>query len=146
MRTRGSMTYQGNPNFSAFGTDDPGTARDGNQIAGSFALSWAGNAYHSSVTTTNVFPIQTGGSSSDRYTALSADSFKSLFEEHVLLNSVNQIDVVRPAQPTQWMGFSYNYFPSRGFGRRCSSTDLLYCSHVRVDESVRGTEIVGKKP
>lgn len=44
-----------------FSVDDPGTARDGNQVSGSFALSWAGNSYYSGVITSNVFPIVTGG-------------------------------------------------------------------------------------
>ena len=99
--------YQGVQNSALFGAKDPCLAWDGNQIDGLFALSWSGNAYHDSVVTTNVFTVQTGGSSGDQYTALLAVSFKSLFENHVLSNSLNQANVVQPKQPTQWMSFSY---------------------------------------
>ena len=48
-------------NSALFGASDPCLARDGNQINGTFALSWSGNAYHDP----NVFIVQTGGSSGD---------------------------------------------------------------------------------
>ncbi len=146
-----SDKYQGVHNSATFGTDDPGLARDGNQISESFSLSWSGNAYYGSVVTTNVFTVQTGGSQSDRYTALSADNFKALFEEHVLLNSVNQVDVIRSEHPTQWMGYSYTIiFRHQDVGGNIPP--LIYMSgsslggsnsYVSVEESVAGTELIG---
>ncbi|KAL7440180.1 hypothetical protein ACHAXH_004154 [Discostella pseudostelligera] len=146
-----SDTYQGIRNSATFGVDDPGQARDGNQISGAFFLSWSGNAYHDPVVTTNVFTVQTGGSQSDRYTALSADHFKSLFEEYVLLNSVNQVDVVRSDHPTQWMGFSYTIiFRHEDVGGNVPPLKFMSGSplggsnsFVNVDESVKGTELIG---
>ena len=143
--------YQGSRNSAAFVNDDPGLARDGNQVSGSFSLSWSGSAYHDAVITTNIFTVQTGGSSSDQYTALSADSFKALFEEHVLSNSANQIDVVRSEQPTQWMGFAYTIiFRHEDVGGDVPLLTYMLNSplkgtnsYVSVDETVKGTEIVG---
>ena len=143
--------YQGVQNSASFGDNDPRLARDGNQIDGSFALSWSGNAYHDPVVTTNVFTVQTGGSSGDRYTALSADSFKSLFENHVLSNSLNHVDVVRSEQPTQWMGLSYTIiFCHEDLGGDIPSLTYMLGSLLRgrnafvsVDESVKGTELTG---
>ena len=142
---------QGVQNSATFGTDDPGLARDGNQISGSFSLSWPGNDYHDAVVTSDVFTVQTGGSSGDQFTALSADSFKALFEQHVLLNSANQVDVVRSEQPTQWMGFTYAIiFRHEDLGGdvpplsyQMSSPLVGTNSYVRVDEAQKGTELVG---
>lgn len=144
-------TYQGVRNSATFGADDPGYARDGNQIAGAFSLSWSGNAYHGPVATTDVFSVQTGGSQSDRYTALSADNFKGLFEEYVLLNSVDQVDVVRSKHPTQWMGYTYTIiFRHQDVGGNVPLLVFISSgslrgrnSHVLVDESVVGTELIG---
>jgi len=144
--------YQGVRNSATFSADDPGLARDGNQVSGSFALSWLGNGYHDAIaTTSNVFTVQTGGSSSDQYTALSADGFKALFEEHVLSNSVNQVDVVRSEQPTQWMGFTYTIiFRHEDVGGDVPSLTYMLSSplvgsnsYVQVDETIKGTELVG---
>lgn len=144
-------TYQGVRNSATFGANDPGLARDGNQISGEFSLSWSGNDFHGAVVTANVFTVQTGGSQSDRYTALSADDFKSLFEEYVLLNSVNQVDVVRSEHPTQWMGFTYTViFRHEDVGGNVpllifmsASTLGGTSSYVNVDESVEGNELIG---
>ena len=146
-----SDLFQGVRNSAAFGADDPGLARDGNQITGSFSLSWSGNAYHDPVATTNVFTVQAGGSSSDQYTALPADGFKALFVEHVLLNSVDQVNVVRSEQPTQWMGFAYTIiFRHEDVGGDVPPLTYMLGSpivgrnsHACVDESTKGTEIVG---
>ncbi|KAL7542724.1 hypothetical protein ACHAXR_012005, partial [Thalassiosira sp. AJA248-18] len=146
-----SDLFQGIRNSATFSVDDPGLARDGNQITGSFSLSWLGTAYHDPVATTNVFTVQTGGSSTDQFTALSADGFKALFEEHVLLNSVNQVDVVRSEQPTQWMGFTYTIiFRHQDVGGDVPQLTYMLGSplsgrnsYARVDESVKGTELVG---
>ncbi|KAL9190302.1 hypothetical protein ACHAXT_007513 [Thalassiosira profunda] len=144
--------YQGARNSAAFGADEPGLARDGNQVSGSFALSWAGNAYHSSVASTgNVFTVQTGGASSNQHTALSADNFKALFEQHVLGSSANQVDVVRSSQPTQWMGYTYAIiFRHEDVGGNVPPLSYLLDSplggsnsYARIDESIRGTELVG---
>jgi hypothetical protein len=47
------------------------------------------------------------GFSADQYTELSAEAFKALFEEYVLQDEVDQVDVIRSDQPTQWMRYSY---------------------------------------
>ena len=61
-------TFQGVPNFYIFANgDSPSSARDGNQVSGSFTLSWAGNSFHTAVTTGAVFTAQQGGSGSDKY-------------------------------------------------------------------------------
>lgn len=146
-----SDTYQGVRNNAAFGTDEPGIVRDGNQISGAFSLSWPGNAYHDPVVTANVFPVQTGGFQSDRYTALTANKFKSLIEQHVLFNSVNHVDVVRSDHPTQWMGFTYTIiFRHEDVGGDVPLLTYMSVSplggvnsYVRVDESVVGTELIG---
>ena len=44
-------TYQGGRNENKFLLDDHGIARDGNPFAGQFSLSWAGNSFHSQVST-----------------------------------------------------------------------------------------------
>ena len=143
--------FRGVRNRATFPENDPGLARDGNQVTGSFALSWPGNAYHSAVISANVFRIQTGGASVDQYTALSAEAFKSLFEEHILQGAANQIDVVRSEEPTQWMGYSYTIkFRHGDVGG--DVPELVYMidstlggssSNVRIDESIKGTELVG---
>jgi len=146
-----SDLYQGNPNTASFEADDPRLARDGNQVSGSFALSFLGNEYHEAVVTDNVFTVQTGGINGDSYTALSADAFKSLFQEHVLKNSLDQVDVVRSEQATQWMGFSYTIiFRHEDLGGDVPSLIYMLSSpltgnnaRVSVDESVKGTEITG---
>ncbi|KAL7554975.1 hypothetical protein ACHAWF_018557 [Thalassiosira exigua] len=144
--------YQGVPNSASFSADDPGLARDGNQITGSFSLSWSGNAYHDAVASTgNVFTVQTGGSSSDQYTALSAEDFKALFEEHVLLNSMDQVDVVRSEQPTQWMGYSYTIaFRHEDLGGDVPPLTYMLGSalggsnsYAHIEEGAKGTELVG---
>lgn len=146
-----SDLYQGNPNTASFEADDPRLARDGNQVSGSFALSFLGNEYHEAVVTDNVFTVQTGGINGDRYTALSADAFKSLFQEHVLKNSLDQVDVVRSEQATQWMGFSYTIiFRHEDLGGDVPSLIYMLSSpltgnnaRVSVNELVKGTEITG---
>jgi hypothetical protein len=146
-----SDLYQGLRNSALF-ADDPGIARDGNQISGSFSLYWPGNAYYDAVTTANVFTVQTLGVSADQYTALSAEAFKALFEQHVLQVVVDQVDVIRSDQPTQWMGYSYTIkFRHEDVGG--DVPDLVYVmgssilggrnSHVQVSESVKGTELTG---
>lgn len=146
-----SDLFQGLRNSAAFSNDDPNLSRDGNQVSGSFSLLWGGNMYHTSVETGEVFHVQTGGSSSDRFTALSAEGFKSIFEEFVLGNASNQIDVIRSEHPTQWMGYTYTIL----FRHEDVGGDVprlvhmlgvsLYGqnSYVRIDESVKGTEIAG---
>jgi len=143
--------FQGVRNSAAFSNDDPNLARDGNQVSGSFSLIWSGNIYHTSVETGEVFPVQTGGSSSNRFTALSAEGFKSVFEEYVLGHSTNQIDVIRSEQPTQWMGFTYTItFRHEDVGGDVPK--LVYMlgsslhgrnSYVDIVEGVKGTEIAG---
>eukprot|EP00984_Skeletonema_dohrnii_P023836 scaffold12938_cov128-Skeletonema_dohrnii-CCMP3373.AAC.1 len=146
-----SDLFQGVRNSVTFSDDDPNLARDGNQVSGSFSLIWGGNMYHNSVETGEVFPVQTGGSSSDQFTALSAEGFKSVFEEYVLGNSSNQIDVIRSEQPTQWMGFTYTIiFRHEDVGgdvprlvHMLGSSLYGQNSYVHIDESVKGTEIAG---
>eukprot|EP00970_Alexandrium_tamarense_P009994 scaffold1976_cov187-Alexandrium_tamarense.AAC.23 len=143
--------FQGVKNSASFIDNDPGLARDGNQLAGSFALSWPGNTYHDAVVTSDVFSIQTGGSLGNRFTALSADAFKALFEEYVLLGAVDQVDVVRSEQPTQWMGYSYSVkFRHEDVGGDVPILTYMQGStlggrnaYARIDEAVKGTQLIG---
>ncbi len=80
-----------------------------------------------------------------------ADSFKSLFENHVLSNSLNQVGIVQSEQPTQWMGLSYTIiFCHEDLGGDIPSLTYMLGSLLRgrnafvsVDESVKGTELTG---
>ena len=146
-----SDLFQGIRNSAAFSSNDPNLARDGNQISGSFSLFWGGNNYHPSIETGELFPVQTGGSSTDQYTALSAEGFKSLFEEYILGESNDQIDVIRSEVPTQWMGFTYTLvFRHEDVGgdvpllvHKLGSSLQGQNSHVHIAESIKGTEITG---
>ena len=145
--------YQGAANSAAFVSEDPGLARDGNQISGSFSLSWAGTSYHAPAASTGgVFTVQTGGSSSDRFTALSADDFKTLFEGHVLGGAADQVDVVRSEQHTQWMGYTYTVlFRHEDVGGDVqplvfdAAASLLggSNSYVHITEEIRGADLHG---
>ena len=148
-----SDLFQGIRNSASFGTDDPGLARDGNQVSGSFALFWNGNTYHDSVETSEVFNIQTGGLSTDQFTALTAEGFKALFEEYVLGGDSDgqKVDVTRSELPTQWMGFSYTIvFRHEDVGgdvppliHKQGSSLHGRNSYVHISESIKGTEIAG---
>lgn len=98
-------TFQGVPNHSSF-LDDPGTARDGNQVAGSYSLTWLGNSHHGSVATGDVFLVQTGGIGSDKFTALSAEKMKTLLTTHIFSGD-DRVLVSRSSEPTQAMGYTY---------------------------------------
>ena len=145
--------YQGIANGATFASEDPGLARDGNQISGSFSLSWTGTPYHAPVASTGaVFNVQTGGSSSDRFTALSADDFKTLFEVHVLGGAADQVDVVRSEQHTQWMGYTYTVlFRHEDVGGDVqplvfdAAASMLGGSNSFADitEEIRGTDLHG---
>lgn len=100
-------SYIGLPNSKVFTLDDPGTARDGNQISGSFALSWEGNDVYPSISTLSVFSVQTGGDGMDKFTALSAQRMYALFTEHIFHNNENMITVSRSNVPSQVMGYTY---------------------------------------
>jgi hypothetical protein len=99
-------TFQGQPDSSSF-VDDPGEARDGNQVSGAFALSWEGNAYFRQIVTNEVFPIQMGGLGSDRFTALSAQKFSELLSINLFGGKEDMVTVIRSPQASQVMGFAY---------------------------------------
>lgn len=145
--------YQGARDSALFSTDDPGTARDGNQVAGSFALSWDGNLLHPAVSpSASIFAIQTGGSNANRFMALSATDMKSLLTQHVFGGRPGQIHVVRSSTPTQWMSYAYTViFRHQDVGGDVASltyvptaSSLIGQGAVAiVTESVRGTSIRG---
>jgi hypothetical protein len=101
-------TFQGAPNFYIFVNGDSlSSSRDGNQVSGSFALSWAGNSFHSAVTTEAVFTVQQGGSGSDKYMATSALRFKELLTQYIFKSVPDQISVVRSSTSPHSVGYSY---------------------------------------
>jgi hypothetical protein len=98
--------YQGREDYSYF-EDDPAIARDGNQVSGSYSLSWYGKDPYRPVITGSVFPVCTGGNSTEKFTALSANDMSRLLEEHLFDGQLGQVKVTRSAQPSQAMGYSY---------------------------------------
>ena len=147
-----SDTFQGSANSASFTIDDLGTARDGNQVSGSFALSWDGNLRHGAVTSSSVFTVQTGGLGTDRFMALSAADMESLITPHIFGGVANQIDVIRSSTPTQWMAYTYTVIykhqdvggdvPSLTYVPTASSL-LGQGASATVAESVQGTSIRG---
>jgi len=143
--------YQGVRNSNLFSDDDPGTARDGNQVSGSFALSWTGNSYHPGVITNNVFPIITGGIGTDRFTALSAFQMQLLLTQHLFSNITEQVKVTRSSKPTQSMGYTYSIVFSHEYvGGDVNS--IVYIknnslagknSFVNIQEVQEGTSVKG---
>ena len=99
-------TYRGIAN-SAFLADDPGTAKDGNQVSGSYALSWIGNSHHNQIVTQNNFPVQMGGTGTDRFMALSAVVLDSLLTQYIFSGNSGRVIVTRSSFPSQSMGFTY---------------------------------------
>ena len=144
-------TYQGLPNNYIFLTDDPGTARDGNQVSGSFALSWIGNEVFHSVVTLNIFQIQTGGVGSERFTAMSAQRMHDLLSENIFANNTDIINVSRSILPSQALGYTYFVtFRHEDVGGDLSSMALAsvselhgYGADVLVAEYKKGAEILG---
>eukprot|EP00957_Ditylum_brightwellii_P096981 7385524-Ditylum_brightwellii.AAC.1 len=146
-----SDTYQGVPNSSTLEDDNPSTARDGNQVSGSIAISWTGNSHHGAVTSPVVFNVQTGGLSTDRFTALSANAMRDLLTEHIFSSISNQITVVRSVNPSQSMGYTYYViFNHEDVGGDVApfivvdGNSLLGINAVvQVDELVKGASITG---
>lgn len=147
-------TYQGIPNYAYFSADNPGTARDGNQVSGSFALSWDGNRIYDALSTMNIFSIRTGGEGPDRHTALSASAMEALLHQHLLRESKNRdrIAVTRSSNTSQWMSYTYTIvFRHQDVGGDVppvvyvETTSSLFGQGavIAVTEGVQGTSIRG---
>ena len=122
-------TYRGLTNNMSF-IDDPGTARDGNQVSGSFALSWVGNSHHNQIVTSDVFPVQMGGAGAKRFMALSSIALDSLLSQYIFSGNNGQIAVTRSSSPSQAMGFKYTI----EFVHEDLGGDLPALSHVQSSQ------------
>uniref|UniRef100_A0A7S4I964 Fibronectin type-III domain-containing protein n=1 Tax=Odontella aurita TaxID=265563 RepID=A0A7S4I964_9STRA len=144
-------TFFGLPDSSSFSVDTGGTARDGNQVSGVYALSWAGNSFHPSVNAGDVFSVRTGGSGSDQHTALSAPGMEAKLTEHIFGNVPSQVLVTRSSNPTQWMGYTYSVvFKHQDVGGDIAPFVPVVGSNlngmsasVQIDEAVKGTSMRG---
>jgi hypothetical protein len=77
------------------------------------------------------------GFSADQYTELSAGAFKASFEEYVLQDEVDQVDVIRSDQPTQWMRYSYTI----KFRHEYVEGDMPSLVYVMSSSILRGEKI-----
>ena len=143
-------TYQGITNNNEFLFDDPGTARDGNQISGTYALSWEGNDLFPFISTQSIFRIQSGGNGTNQFTALSPHDLYELLTDHIFGKKENIISVSRSEKPSQVMGYTYSIiFKHEDVGGDIASfkpsISGLFGTNpdVEVVERVKGNSILG---
>jgi len=131
-------TFQGSSNYHYFSKSDPATAVDGNQICGTYGLTFDTNS-------TTGISVQ----NSTTYEALSADDFKTLFVNK-LLGNIDGIDVLRSSSPTSAMGYTYTitftgYNVGGDLALMGKSTSSLSgtSAGIAITEKVKGTSLRG---
>ena len=144
-------TFQGSRDSYSFSFDDPGTAIDGNQVSGSFGISWRGNDIFDYINTSEVFNVQTGGEGNDRFTAMSAERMLDLMTEHMFANFTGMVEVTRLPSYNQVMGYTYCVvFVHEDVGgdialMKSILPDMLKGknTYVNIEEKSSGTSLLG---